>query len=518
VSRPSNEMMLRKETRLALLAALLVAGVAAAGATEVGRMKLHRKPLSVERVKQGKVERAGHRATALFNPEHFGDGKYVEKITNFEDAQYYGEITLGTPPQKFTVVFDTGSSNLWVPSKTCPWYNIACKIHDQYNSENSSTYKKNGTEFAIQYGSGSLSGFLSVDECAVAGFDLQDQIFAEAVNEPGISFIAGRFDGILGLAFETIAVDGVVPPFYNMMAQYNIQPMFSVWFNRNASQGDDGGEIVFGDVDPNHFTGNHTFAPVTREAYWQFNVDSATLGTDLNFCDGGCPAIADTGTSLIAGPTKEVAKINKALGASDAIAVECKQYLGNYLPDLIAKVRNLSPMEVCQDVHLCDKFSFTAMSGTSAKLSASARKLLAPEAATGANGDSDICQLCQLVATFAENALASNATDQMVEEFIEHEVCDNLLPASGEGVVDCDKLDSMPNIDFVISGQTFTLTPDQYILKVGAAGQYECISGFMGIDLPPAAGPLWILGDVFLGAYHTIFDFENKRVGFAPAA
>jgi saccharopepsin len=131
-------------------------------------------------------------------------------------------VGIGTPPQEFKVVLDTGSSNLWVPSSKCT--SIACFLHSKYDSSTSSSYEKNGTNFEIRYGSGSLSGFVSSDTLDFAGMEIKNQLFAEATEEPGLAFAFGRFDGILGLGYDTISVNHITPPFYELINQKVLPP------------------------------------------------------------------------------------------------------------------------------------------------------------------------------------------------------------------------------------------------------------------------------------------------------
>ena len=208
----------------------------------------------------------------------------------------FSEISIGNPPQSFKVVMDTGSSNLWVPSSECT--SIACYLHQKYDHESSSSWKKNQSSFEIQYGSGSVSGYISADHVGMGDLTIKNQLFAEVTSQSGLAFAFGRFDGILGLGYDSISVNHIPPPFYSMIDQGLLdQKVFAFYLGDDS----EGSEAIFGGIDEDHYTGKIHRLPIRRKAYWEVNLDSISFGGETAQMEMG--AVLDTGTSLIALPS-----------------------------------------------------------------------------------------------------------------------------------------------------------------------------------------------------------------------
>ncbi|XP_073525691.1 uncharacterized protein [Phyllobates terribilis] len=440
----------------------------------------------------------------LTHTYHDSNGEKISlnKYLGGAGAHYYAEIGIGSPPQTFNVLFDTASSNLWVPSSKC-YLSVACYFHPRYWSSRSTTYTKNGKACNLDYESGSISGFLSQDNVNVGGLTIKDQGFIEATRETSPGFIIGKFDGVMGLGFQEISVDSVPPIWFNMKQQGLINDnVFSFWLNRDPASMF-GGEVVFGGVDQKHYHGKHTYVPVIKTGYWQFEMGDFLIGNySTGMCESGCAAIIDTSASLIAGPPAMITEINHAIGASAIPNIECEQvimYYADFIWDLL--MSGVRPNRICTQLGLC---------GLNGVLQSVA------EIEVGAENDLH-CTLCKMTVIWIQNQLKQQMVKERIIEYVT-KLCDSLPASMEQSVLDCGLVSSMPNVTFTIGDKPFVLSPEQYIVKVGDGDATVCLSGFTALDGPLTSDALWVLGDIFMGVYHTVFDAGNLKIGFAEAA
>ncbi|KAJ0404401.1 hypothetical protein P43SY_007654 [Pythium insidiosum] len=321
-------------------------------------------------------------------------------LKNYGNVQYVGRVAFGNPPQPLTVVFDTGSSDTWVPGTTCD----SCGAHVLFNAASSTTFLDTQERFIDAYGSGSVAGSVAVDTITLGGFRVENVKFGVVDDETEKlqSFLA---DGILGLAFEGLAQISRPTVFSALAAQ---QPalgnMFAFYLTPEAYRA--GSELHLGGFDlsvvgPNasfHFTPVVKLPEFDAYMYWTVRLNHfSARNASVNLCAPFCYAIVDTGTSLISVPQSQYA----AVLASITRGLNCRN-------------------------------------------------------------------------------------------------------------IDCDgvRLEDFPVLRFGMEPDNmFELQPRDYI---------ECFGwGQCRLQLQATSDAWWILGDVFIKTYYTLFDAENMRVGFA---
>ncbi|KAI3370112.1 hypothetical protein L3Q82_024901 [Scortum barcoo] len=252
---------------------------------------------------------------------------------------YYGEIGIGTPPQFFKIIFDTGSSDLWVLSESCT--SSACENHLKFNSSASSTFQAGTEPFYISYNSGFVSGSIGYDVIKISDIYVEHQIFGLTDSE-AVSVDSVPWDGILGLAFPGDGLKGGTPLFYSMWNQGKIpQNMFSMYLSSSIEDS----MLILGGTDSSYYNGSMNWIPLFRATnFWNIYIQSITINGNTVACSAGCEALVDSGTSVITGSSNDINNINGWLGAISnpygAGSVSCTNM--ELLPDVVFNINGYS--------------------------------------------------------------------------------------------------------------------------------------------------------------------------------
>ncbi|KAJ2467544.1 aspartic proteinase precursor, partial [Coemansia sp. RSA 2320] len=182
---------------------------------------------------------------------------------------------LGTPPQKFSVVFDTGSSDFWIPSVDCD--STACEAHSRFNSTASSSYITSHLPFSLNYGTGGLIGQVGADTLLVGNVSTPGMHVGLATHM-GRFFRTTQFDGVFGLGFPKLSRLQADPPLYTMVQAGLLEkPVFSVWVREGKNGQHAGGEVVLGGVNAKRFEGPVCTIPIVRKMYWEVELNGLLI-------------------------------------------------------------------------------------------------------------------------------------------------------------------------------------------------------------------------------------------------
>lgn len=244
---------------------------------------------------------------------------------------YYGTVTIGSNRQPFDVVFDTGSSNLWVPSISCK--SVVCSLKNKFDPNFSTTYKKTAKKLDLHYGTGSASGPIGVDQVNFGGNDVFDVSFG-AMSELAAFFATSPIDGILGMAWPSISDQGL-PLVFDLLFEQGLieRNSFSMYLSQEPSSA--GSELILGGVDPKFYTGLFHYTKVIKEQYWTVSLQTFTVnGVPVpDLPEDPVKSIVDSGTSLVMGDASIIDPVLKAAGLGDVVngEVECDKY-DDFLP------------------------------------------------------------------------------------------------------------------------------------------------------------------------------------------
>jgi len=200
----------------------------------------------------------------------------------------------------------------------------------------SETFTSLNTTFEIQYGTGSAAGTLGMDRVQMAGFQVENQVFG-VVSSFSSNMLDPPVSGILGLGFQNIAASQA-PPFWQTLARSVgslDEPVMAFHLSRfvddaSARNAEFGGSFTLGAVNTSLYIGEIDYQeiPDGKVNYWTLELTGLSVqSTDIDLPDDQSYVAIDTGTTLVGGPSDQIAQLYATIPGS---AVGTGNYDGYY--------------------------------------------------------------------------------------------------------------------------------------------------------------------------------------------